>query len=129
MIVHNSFHPHVWFRDSGDVFRRNIVFTEYRPINVPKPWGAECDFNLLHAPGVVSPGPATVLQRASGRDERSVVADAEFVNPAAGDYRVKPGSPALAMGFCNFTMDQFGVQSPALKAIARTPMLTAIAGP
>ena len=129
VIVHNSFHPHVWFRDSGDVFRRNIVFTEYRPINVPKPWGAECDFNLLHAPGVVSPGPATVLQRASGRDERSVVADAEFVNPAAGDYRVKPGSPALAMGFCNFTMDQFGVQSPALKAIARTPMLPAIAGP
>ena len=129
VIVQNSFHPHVWFRDSGDVFRRNIVFTEYRLINVPKPWGAECDFNLLHAPGVVSPGPATVLQRASGRDERSVVADAEFVNPAAGDYRVKPGSPALAMGFRNFTMDQFGVQSPALKAIARTPLLPAIASP
>ncbi len=129
VIVHNSFHPHVWFRDSGDVFRRNLVFTEYRPINVPKPWGAECDFNLLHAPGVVAPGPAAVLQRASGRDEHSVVADAEFVNPAAGDYRVKPGSPALALGFRNFTMDQFGVQRPALKAIARTPLLPATAGP
>jgi hypothetical protein len=125
VIVHNSFHPHVWFRDSGDVFRRNLVFMEYRPINVPKPWGAECDFNLLHAPGVIVPGPAAVLQRASGRDEHSVVADAEFVNPAAGDYRVKPGSPALALGFRNFTMDQFGVQRPALKAIARTPLLPA----
>jgi len=30
-----------------------------------------------------------------------------FVDPAHGDYRVKPGSPALALGFKNFPMDQF----------------------
>ena len=38
------------------------------------------------------------------------MADAQFVDPARGDYRVKDGSPALALGFVNFPMDQFGVQ-------------------
>ena len=47
----------------------------------------------------------------------------EFVDPAHGDYRVKDGSPALALGFVNFPMDQFGVQKPELKAIARVPQL------
>jgi membrane-associated protease RseP (regulator of RpoE activity) len=51
------------------------------------------------------------------------VADADFIAPARGDYDVKPGSPALALGFVNFPMDQFGVQKPELKAIARTPAL------
>jgi hypothetical protein len=67
--------------------------------------------------------PATALQRQSGRDEHSLVGDAQFVDPAEGDYRVKEGSPALALGFVNFPMDQFGVQKPELKAIARTPLL------
>ena len=51
------------------------------------------------------------------------MADAQFVDPAHGDYRVKDGSPALALGFVNFPMDQFGVQKPELKAIARVPQL------
>src|SRR5258708_26081887 len=67
--------------------------------------------------------PATDLQKKRGRDEHSVEADALFVNPAAGDYRVREGSPALKLGFKNFPMDQFGVQAPKLKAIARTPQL------
>jgi S1-C subfamily serine protease len=63
------------------------------------------------------------MQKQSGRDEHSMVADAQFVDPASGDYRVKPGSPALALGFVSFPMDRFGVQKPALRAIARTPVL------
>ena len=51
------------------------------------------------------------------------MADAQFVDPAQGDYRVKEGSPALSLGFVNFQMDRFGVQRPALKALARTPVL------
>lgn len=46
-----------------------------------------------------------------------------FVDPANGDFRVKPGSPALELGFKNFPMDQFGVKKPALRAIARTPVI------
>lgn len=51
------------------------------------------------------------------------MADAQFIDPAHGDYRVQDGSPALALGFANFPMDQFGAQKPELRAIARVPRL------
>lgn len=123
VMVNNSFHPHVWYVGSEDRFRRNIVFKEYAPINVPKPWGRECDFTLWHTPGKSTATPADALRAQSGRDEHSVEADAKFIAPSRGDYRVAEGSPALALGFKNFPMDQFGVRDPKLKAIARTPLL------
>ncbi|MEI6673738.1 MAG: PDZ domain-containing protein [Verrucomicrobiota bacterium] len=123
IIVKNSFHPHVWYENSEDIFRRNIVFTAYKPIGVDKPWGKEINNNLLHKPGLTSPVPAAGLRDQSGRDEHSLEGDAMFVNPATGDYRVKDGSPALALGFKNFPMDQFGVQKPALRALAKSPVL------
>jgi hypothetical protein len=123
IMVNNSFHAHVWFRDSDDIFRRNIVFAAYKPIRVNKPWGKECNLNLLHTPGKTGTEPAVALQNLSGRDTDSIEADALFVDPAAGDYRVREGSPALKLGFMNFAMDQFGVQAPRLRAIARTPQL------
>lgn len=123
--VNNSLHPHVWFRDSQDVVRHNIVFTPYHPIGMPTPWGQECDFNLLHRPNETKAMPATALEKQSGRDEHSIEADAEFIKPSVGDYRVRAGSPALALGFVNFPMDQFGVQSPKLHALAKTPALPA----
>ncbi|MBI2928231.1 MAG: right-handed parallel beta-helix repeat-containing protein, partial [Verrucomicrobia bacterium] len=126
VIVNNSFHPHVWYAESQDIFRRNIVFGGYQPIRVNKPWGRECDFNLVHQPGADDERPATKLQEQSGRDERSILAGALFVDAGRGDYRVKDGSPALKLGFQNFPMDQFGVQSPKLKARARTPELPAL---
>ena len=52
-----------------------------------------------------------------------------FVDPANGDFRVKEGSPALKLGFVNFPMDQFGVQKPELKAIARTPEMPKLRRP
>jgi len=41
-------------------------------------------------------------------DVHSVTADPQFVDPAHCNYQVKAGSPALALGFKNFPMDQFG---------------------
>jgi hypothetical protein len=120
IMVNNSFHPHVWFGNSQDIFRRNIVFTDYKPIGMKQPWGKEIDFNLLHHPGQAEPTPAQELQKQSGRDEHSIQADVLFVDPSRGDYRVKPSSPALKLGFQNFAMDQFGVTMPALKKIARS---------
>ena len=123
IIVDSAFYPQVWFADSGDIFAHNIVWRAYDPARMyPPPWGAEMDDNLLYRPGATN-APAAQLQQQSGRDEHSVIADAEFFDPAQGDYRVKDGSPALSLGFVNFQMDQFGVQKPALKAIARTPDL------
>jgi hypothetical protein len=124
ILVDGGFDPHVWFGESGDIFRRNIMWTDYRPANMHRPpWGAEMDFNLVQDYGTATNSPATRLQQQSGRDEHSIVADAQFIDPARGDYRVKDGSPALGLGFVNFPMDQFGVQKPALKAIARVPRL------
>jgi hypothetical protein len=121
--VDSSLHPHVWYAASGDIFRRNIVWREYQSAIMPAPpWGQELDYNLMHREGATN-APATRLHEQSGRDDHSIVADAQFVDPARGDYRVKQGSPALSLGFVNFPMDRFGVQKPALKALARTPVL------
>jgi hypothetical protein len=128
IMVNNGFHPHVWYEQSGDVFRRNIVFRPYRPARMSntQPWGKEMDYNLHHDPART--GPATELQQGSRRDEQSIVGDAMFVDPASGNYQVQDGSPALALGFENFAMDEFGVVSPKLKAEAKTPVLPG-AGP
>lgn len=123
ILVDGGFDPHVWLVRSGDVFAHNLVWRDYDPARMyPPPWGREMDYNLVQKAGV-EPSPAAGLQKQSGRDEHSIVADADFVDPAKGDYRVKAGSPALALGFVNFPMDQFGVQKPELKAIARVPRL------
>jgi hypothetical protein len=122
--VNNGFHPHVWYAESGDIFRRNIIWIEYRPVNMHRPpWGTDMDFNLVQNYGATTSVPATQLQQQSGRDEHSIVADAQFIDPAHGNYRVKNGSPAQTLGFVNFPMDQFGVQKSELKTIARVPQL------
>jgi hypothetical protein len=126
VMVNGTFHPHVWYGGSEDVFRHNIVFSPYKPIRVAAPWGRECDGNLLHRPGALKAMAAAVLQALSGRDERSLEADALFVDAASGDYRVKEGSPALALGFESFPMDDFGVQKPSLRALARRPPLPGV---
>jgi hypothetical protein len=120
IIVNNSLHPHVWFTHSGDVFARNIVMGAYQPalMAIPK-WGEEVDFNLF-----------TTSQADRSKyvdrdcDVHSLVGDAQFFNPAAGDFRVKGTSPALKLGFVNFPMNEFGVESPRLKAMVRTPQIT-----
>lgn len=118
VMVDNSFHPHVWYENSGDIFERNIVFRGYAPIGMPKSkWGERIDNNFLHVGGGKT-GPALALQKGSRQDEHSLTGDALFVDPANGDYNVKPGSPALKVGFVNFPMNDYGVRSPRLKAIA-----------
>ena len=123
IMVNNSFHPHVWYSGSQDVFRHNIVFGEYKPIRVNQPWGRECDYNLLQESGRNLSVRAANLHLQSGADEHSLEADAMFLNPAIGDYRVSGESPALELGFHNFSMDQFGVVSSRLKALVSTPRL------
>jgi len=127
VIVNNSLHPHVWYPNSGDVFKNNIVFTAYRPavmnrgIAADGKWGKELDFNFFAATAVEMNKFAQ-----NGCDENSSFGDPLFVNPSIGDFRVKEGSPALKTGFLNFTMNEFGVIKPALKAIAKTPVIPAI---
>lgn len=124
ILVNGSFHPHVWYRDSGDRFYNNIVMAAHRGVQVPTEnvRGEEIDRNLFF--GV--PKEEIEKNAFAGWDKLSVTADPLFLDPATGDFRVRDDSPALKLGFRNFSMDEFGVQSPALKALARTPKLPAL---
>ena len=120
--VNSTLHPHVWFKGSGDEVTRNIWMGPYRPAIMKVPtWGKQVDYNLFTT---------TDADRTRfadhGCDAHSRVGDPLFVDAAKGDYRVKEGSPALKLGFVNFPMDQFGVRSPRLRAMARTPELPEI---
>jgi len=120
IMVQNSLHPHVWPSDSEDVVRRNIVFAPYRPIR-PEAWGKEVDFNLLHHPGVLKPQPAVGLQKLSGQDAHSLEGDARFLDLEHGNFTMHADSPAIRLGFKNIPMGEYGVRSPRLRALARTP--------
>src|SRR5690606_23066912 len=61
-------------------------------------------------------------------DINSEAGDPVFVNPKIGDFTVSNESKAFGMGWKNFAMDKFGVQKPALKAMAETPEIPEIMG-
>jgi hypothetical protein len=112
IMINNTFHPHVWFKNSNDVFRYNIVSTDYQPVRIDV-WGKEVDYNSF-------PDSASFKAAWSrGIDRHSTCGENYFVNPQAGDFRLKEGSAAFSVGFKNFAMDSFGVVSPKLKAIAK----------
>ncbi|CAL1517543.1 PDZ domain-containing protein [Chitinophaga sp. MM2321] len=108
IILNNSFHPHVWFANSHDIFRHNIVTAAYKPIGITY-WGEEVDYNFFPDKAAIVPP----------TDVHAVSGNPMFIQPATGDYRVSPSSPALQTGFKNFPMNEFGVVSPALKRIAK----------
>ena len=114
ILINNGFHPHVWFKDSKDVFRRNIVMTEHRDIRL-QGWGKEIDFNFF-------PDLATLEKsREKGVDANSGYGDPLFTDPAIGNYTPKEGSKVFNMGFELFEMGNFGVKNKALRQMAKSP--------
>jgi hypothetical protein len=111
IIVNNTFHPHVWYAKSMDVFVHNIVTAEYAPIRVPV-WGKQVDSNFFIQKT------ALLAAQKNKTDLNSLQGNPQFVNDAAGNFNVKPTSKALTIGFKNFPMDKFGVLDPLLKAKA-----------
>lgn len=114
IMVNNSFHPHVWFPASGDVFVRNIVMSGYFPIAL-NGWGKEVDYNFFPT------AEALHAMQKEGIDRHSLWGAIKWKNPAQGDYTPYKGSGAYQVGFEAFPMDQFGVYSKGLKTIARQP--------
>lgn len=119
IMVNNSFHPHVWLENSGDVFARNIVMTSYRPIQV-KHWGSDIDHNIFLNESDLK------AAQANGTDSASVALSLTFADFASGDYSLAEGrAEALRHGFREFGMHDFGVKSERLRALARKPVFSA----
>ena len=88
------------------------------------PWLEEIDYNCFYSDlgefvarvqerGEVSHTEGAKFSLAQwqtlGYDTHSVFADPMFIDPANGDYRVRPESPALKLGFENFDMSSAGL--------------------
>ncbi len=114
IMVNNGFHPHVWFANSNDVFRKNIVMLKHSDIWL-RGWGKVIDNNFF--PDSFSLAKA----HENNTDANSMFGNPLFVSPEKGDFRVEDSSMALQIGFINFPMDSFGVLKPELKAIAKQP--------
>lgn len=116
IIINNSFHPHVWFKNSMDVFKRNIVTRPYYSIRITD-WGTDVDENLF-------PDTASLhTAQQNGTDRHSMSGDPLFIDAVNGNYNLQSNSPAIAIGFKPFPQDQFGVRDARLKALAmHTPI-------
>lgn len=120
IMVNNSFHPHVWFLNSGDVFTRNIVMTDYQPIQI-RNWGLMIDYNIFATEAALNGA------RKNRTDLHSKACALPFRNPQAGDFSFPDDAEVIVeAGFHNFPMDEFGVVSPRLKKIARQPEMPQI---
>ena len=103
----------------GNRFTRNIIYYRRSDSSLMRSTAIEglkeCDHNVYFR---VGGGPLKVAGfadgtlekwRAAGFDRNSVVADPLFVNPAKGDYRLKPESPALKLGFQPISFEKIGI--------------------
>ncbi|MCG6191236.1 alpha-L-fucosidase [Maribellus maritimus] len=127
---------HVSFFNNQDIIRNNIhVATDpsgvvFRRI-IDRPQETKMvDYNLYYSTqakavfrndGAPSPEFEKVMSfedwQSKGMDQHSIIADPMFVDPINYDFRVKSNSPALEVGFKNFSMKEFGVTKPSFLAI------------
>lgn len=109
-----------------DLKEMKIVEIQDRPQDIPRAL-AESDYNLFFNK---DGGEYTVMFRGSwtsggsfggeqvsfaawqsmGNDTHSLIADPLFVAPAAGDYCLRPESPALALGFVPIPVERIGIR-------------------
>ncbi|MGY3053033.1 hypothetical protein ACVWYG_001230 [Pedobacter sp. UYEF25] len=115
IIINNTFHPHVWLKNSRDVFTGNIVTISYAPIQMLN-WGAKVDRNYF-----LTKDALTSAQKL-GIDQNSIEIVNVFVNQAQGDYSIRADVRIQGFDFKSFLMD-FGVVSPKLKALVRHPAI------
>jgi hypothetical protein len=118
ILVNGTFHRHVWFRDNGAVFVRNLVMAPYEQTPGYDTRGTLIDCNIF------TDSLSYRTARKYGTDVNSTVAKVKFVNPASGDFRVSGNATEVfRTGFQNFEMDRFGVESDRLKALAEQPRM------
>ncbi|HAI38659.1 MAG TPA: peptide-binding protein, partial [Maribacter sp.] len=75
ILVNNSLHPHVWFANSLDVFKHNIVAKAYQDVGL-KGWGDDLDYNLF------SNEESMMKSQIYSRDIHSTYGDPQFKDPS-----------------------------------------------
>lgn len=101
-------------------FERNIVYWDNNSPLMGSNWkdnNFRLDHNLyFHAGGkpITFPGGLTLeqWQQQRNQDQHSLVADPGFVDAAKDDFRLKPDSPALKLGFQPFDPSKAGRRTP-----------------
>ncbi len=126
-------HPSLYFENNivywtgGDLLRGRWADREY-PFHFhpkdstglrPRTSTFEVDYNVYYNPLLpvdsVRFGEETWGQwQARGKDRHSVYADPLFMNPAEGDFRLRPESPALRLGFEPIDMRTVGPRRPGV---------------
>ncbi len=119
IVINNSLHPHVWFKNSGDIIQRNLFLQAYKPIQV-RSWGKKVDYNFFPNEKILK----TVQNNKT--DQHSSYGPLVFKDAAAGDFTLLPECNIFRTGFVNFPQDRFGVCSPRLKKLARQPEIPSL---
>ena len=88
-----------------------------------KGWGKDLDYNLF------SNEESMMKSQIYSRDTHSTFGDPKFKDPANLDFTVTADSLKNIIEFKNFAMDEFGVQVPALKQLAKTPEVPVLNNP
>ena len=118
ILVNSTFHRHVWFRNNGAVFTRNIVMAPYEQTVGYDLRGTLVDGNIF------TDSSSYRMARRYDTDAQSIVYRVKFVDHASGDFRVDYSCTEIfRAGFQNFEMGRFGVESHRLKAIAEQPRM------
>ncbi len=113
---------------TGNRFIRNIVYRT-KPGQMIRSGGwtdevlAECDSNLYWdasaEPAISFLGKPLEEWRKLGYDQNALVEDPLFVDPASDDYRLKPDSPALKLGFKPIPVEKIGLKGYDRRKYAR----------
>ncbi len=100
-------------------FEKNLVYWETGPL-LAGPWTEvkvnmdnNCYWNTAGQDVTFVGLSLEKWRQQEGRDQHSIIADPLFVDPAKGDFRLKPNSPALKIGFEPFDSAQAGVYGDA----------------
>ncbi|KIA92365.1 peptide-binding protein [Pedobacter kyungheensis] len=115
IIINNTFHPHVWLKNSDDVFKNNILTAAYAPI-LMESWGKEIDHNFFLSKE------ALIKTQKLNVDANSLSGEAGFVEANTGNYHLKKTSAVFKTGFKDFDMN-FGVTNPRLKKLTASPAI------
>ncbi len=109
---------HVWYAECRDALSNNIIAASsaYNPISVGgSDEEAYTDYNLFY-----NGGDDVEIDSFNwtASDEHSVTANPLFIAPQSNNYTVAANSPALALGFKNFSMEFGRPGSPEPAAIS-----------